>query len=217
MIAKDVALIEYSKTVDRWNCLTHALGAAFSVIGLVLLAVKAEGLRKELSAVIYGVALVTVYSVSAVYHGLGNSEPKRIARLVDHSAVPILIAGTATPCALITLYEISVLHGVLIMVLAWSCTLFGIFSKIFFFEKLKAVTMAVYIISGLIMLGSAVPLLDRINSDAFNLLLYGNVFYVLGAILCGMGRKREWLHVAFHVFALAGSATHFFAIYNYVM
>lgn len=217
MVAKDVALIEYSKPVDRLNCITHAMGAFAAVVAAVLLILKADGLAKEISAVIYGLSMVAVYTVSAVYHGLENGERKRKARLIDHSTVPILIAGTATPCALLILYKLSPVHGILVLILAWGCTLFGIFSKIFFFEKLKAVTVAVYIGSCVIMLGSAVPYLGKINTDAFALLLYGNLAYVSGAVFCGLGRKREWLHVVFHVFVIAASAIHYLAIYKYII
>lgn len=217
MIAKDVKLIEYSKKVDFANCLTHALGAFASVAALILMVMKAESLRSTLSAVIYGVSMIAVYTVSAVYHGLKNGEAKRIARLVDHSTVPMLIAGTATPCALITLYEISTFHSLLVLCLAWFCTLFGLFSKLFFFEKMRKVTVAIYIISCLIMICSAVPLLGQINSDAFGGLVLGNVFYLIGAAFCGLGIKRPYLHVVFHIFALFAGITHFFVIYIYVI
>ena len=140
MLAKEVKLIEYSKRVDFFNCITHAAGAIAAVAALVLMVIKAQGARHTVSAVIYGLSMIAVYSVSAVYHGLKNGEAKRIARLVDHSTVPFLIAGTATPCALITLYDISRPHSILVLVLAWFCAVFGLISKIFYFEKLKNVT-----------------------------------------------------------------------------
>lgn len=217
MVGSDVKLIEYSKGVDFGNCITHALGAVLAVPALVLMILKSDDGRSTVSAVIYGLSLFAVYMVSAVYHGLKNGETKRRARLVDHSTIPILIAGTATPCALLTLYKISEFHSLLVFCLAWFCAVFGIFSKLFFFEKLKAVTMAVYMISCVAMLASVIPILDQINSEAFGGLLLGCGFYLVGAILCGLGRKRPALHIVFHVFVLLGSLTHFLVIYNYVI
>lgn len=217
MISKDVRLIEYSKAVDRGNCITHALGAVLAVPALVLMLLKSEGTRAVASAIIYGLSIFAVYSVSAVYHGLKSGEKKRKARLVDHSTIPVLIAGTATPCALLTLYEISGFHSLLVFFIAWFCAVFGIFSKIFFFEKLKAVTMAVYIVSCIVMLASAVPLLDRIESEAFGGLVFGCVLYLIGAIFCYLGIKRPAFHVVFHVFVLLGSLAHFIVIYTYVI
>ena len=216
MIAKNVELIEYSKKVDFGNCITHALGAVLSVGAMLAMLIKAQDIRHTLSAVIYGAALIAVYTVSAAYHGLKSGEAKRIARLIDHSTVPVLIAGTATPCALITLYEISAAHSIFVLLLGWLCTLFGFFSKIFFFEKLKAVTIAVYIVSCLAMILSVFPIIGEINATAFRGILLGNAAYLLGAVFCGRGRKREVLHVVFHIFVLAAAAIHFYVIYNYM-
>ncbi len=217
MVAKNVKIIEYSRGVDFGNSLTHAIGAVLSVAALLMLILKAEGPRHTASAMIYGLSMVAVYTVSSVYHGLKIGEAKRIARLVDHSTVPVLIAGTATPCALITLFDVSTAHGILVFSLGWGCVLFGIISKLFFFERLKNVTVAVYIISCLIMICSAVPLLGEINRQAFFGLVAGNALYLTGAAFCGLGIKRPCLHVVFHVFALLASAVHFAVIYIYVI
>lgn len=217
MLGADVKLIDYSRKVDLANCITHASGAVAAAVGFALMLMKASGLRSVLSAMIYGVALMAVYTVSAVYHGLPAGEAKRVARLADHSTVPVLIAGTATPCALMTLWNISPAHCIFVLAVGWGCTLFGIFSKLFFFEKLKSVTVAVYIVSSLAMLASVVPLLDKINSEAFGGLLLGNAFYLTGAIFCAIGRKREVMHVVFHIFTLVASAVHWFVIYGYVI
>ena len=217
MIGYDVKLIEYSKSVDRWNCLTHAAGAFLSVLGAVALITKATSPRHLFSATVYGIALIAVFTVSSVYHGLPQGERKRRARLIDHSTVPLLIAGTATPCAMVSLFEVRVSLGITVMVLAWFCTLFGLFSKIFFFEKLKSVTMAVYIISSVIMLTSVVPVTDKVNMGAFGYLVAGCMFYLAGAVLCGLGAKRPVLHIVFHVFVMIASGIHYYVIYTFII
>lgn len=214
MVGKDVELIEYSRGVDTLNYLTHGVGAVLGLLGGILLIIKAEGTRHVFSAVIYAVALCTVYTVSTVYHFLKNGEAKRIARIVDHSAIPLLIAGTATPCALITLFEVSRPHGIAVFVLAWACTIFGLFSKIFFFEKLKAVTMVTYIVCCLSMLIIAVPLLGKIDVNDFLIVLVGCMFYLLGALLVRIGKKYEKVHPVFHVVVLIGSAFHYYVIFT---
>lgn len=215
-VSSEVKLIEYSEKVDMGNCLTHAFGAVLAAAAAVMLFLKADGARSIISAMIYGLSLTAVYVASATYHGLKKSEAKRIARLVDHAAIPVLIAGTATPCALITLYEISVFHSVLVFVLAWSCAIFGLVSKLFFFQKLRKITMAVYIISCLVMLVSVVPLLGEIKKEAFGGIVWGNVAYLIGAFFCWLGIKREAMHVVFHIFVLFGSAIHFIIIYIFM-
>ncbi len=215
MIGKDVELIEYSEKVDFWNCLTHIVGAVFGVFALVMLVIKADGSRYMLSAVVYGISMIAVYTMSSVYHGLPRGEAKRKARLVDHCTVPVLIAGTATPCALITLYEINSVIGVAVLVFAWLCAFFGIFSKLFFFERLKTVTITVYIVAGIIMLMSVIPVFNNINKVAFGEIIAGCICYLLGAVFCGLGRKTHCLHAVFHIFVLLGSAFHFYSIYVY--
>lgn len=215
-IGRDVGIIEYSKRVDFFNCLTHGAGAVMSFIALVIMTGKAQGARAVFSALVYGMSLLAVYTVSAVYHGLKKGEAKRRARILDHSAVPLLIAGTATPCALISLYEISVPLGLCVFFLGWFCAVFGVVSKLFFFEKLKVLTMAVYIISGVIMLSAAIPVFDKIDTGAFGQLVAGGIIYVVGAAVCGLGAKKEVLHVIFHLIVMAASAVHFYAIYTYV-
>lgn len=128
----------------------------------------------------------------------------------------MLIAGTSTPCALITLYEISIFHSILVLVLSWFCVIFGLISKLFFFEKLRKITPAVYIISCLIMLGSAVPLLDKMNIQAFLGLGDGCVFYLIGALFCALGIKKPAFHVVFHIFVVFAAFIHFFVIYHFV-
>lgn len=214
---KDVKLIEYSKKVDACNCITHAFGAVLSAVGFIMMMIKAEGLRSTVSAVLFGVSLIAVYTVSAVYHGLESGEKKRIARLIDHSAIPFLIAGTASPCALITLYKISVPHSLAVLFLAWFCTLFGLISKLFFFNKLRKITVAVYIISCAAMVCCAIPLLGEINTTAFGGILLGNAFYLIGALFCRIGIKKPAMHVVFHIFCVLASLTHFIVIYNYVL
>ena len=214
MIGKDVELIEYSKHVDIMNAITHGLGVVFGVFGSFFLIIRADGLRENFAVIIYGIALSVVYTVSTVYHSLKKGEAKRIARIVDHSAIPLLIAGTATPCALIILFDVSIPHGVAVFCLAWLCTIFGLFSKIFFFEKLKAFTMGVYVACCSVMLIIAVPLLGKIDIGDFLLMLTGCAFYGVGAILVRLGRKYEILHPIFHVVVLIGSAFHYYVIFN---
>lgn len=217
MVNKDIGLIEYSKNVDKGNCITHAVGSVLSVSALVMLVLKAEGLRSMISAVVFGLSLIAVYTVSAVYHGLTDKRKKEIARLIDHSTVPILIAGTATPCALMTLYEISIPQALAVLALGWFSTLFGLFAKLFFFEKTRKITVAVYIISSFLMMCFAIPLLGQINGKAFGGIVFGNVLYLTGALFCLIGRKHPAMHIVFHIFTVLASAVHFFVIYTFVI
>lgn len=219
-ILKDVKLIEYPKRVEQLNCITHAFGALLAVTGLFFLTAKAINKCDNIgiaSCIIYGITLIMVYTFSAVYHGLPMGEKKRVARLLDHLAIPLLLAGTATPCALISLKKISSPHAVFVFVTAWLCALFGIAAKIFFFEKLKAAVMVVYFTGGTAMMISAIPLLWSINKQALLLHSAGCIAYAIGSVFCNLGIRKPKYHVVFHIFILLGSAIQFFVIYNYVV
>lgn len=216
LIGKDVEIIEYPKQVDLWNFLTHLAGAGLSAAGIVLLLFKSQDILHTVSALIFGLSLSSVYVMSSVYHSLPSGEAKRKARLADHCIVPLLISGTATPCALIILFNLSTFHGLFVLTVSWSCTVFGIFSKLFFFNKLNIFTVCVYIVSGLVMLASVIPLLGQIEKGAFLNIILGCVSYLIGAVFCGFGVKYPWLHVVFHVFVLLGSTFHYFAVYTFM-
>ena len=214
-----VELIEYTKAQDALNCVTHALGAVLGAAVLVLLTEKAAPFgmaRYTASAIIYGLSLIVLYGASAVYHGLPQGEAKRTARLVDHSVIPILLAGTATPCALITLYNHNKICCAVVLLLGWGSVIFGLVAKLFFFQKTKAACVAVYIIAGAVMLSCSLAVVDEINVHALLLLVLGCAVYLFGSIFCALGRKHPWCHVPFHMFMVAGSMIHAYVIYEYV-
>ncbi len=219
VVNAQVKLIEYDKRTDLGNCLTHAAGAALAFAGLAAIIAKTHGAggRVVFSGVVYAFTLIAVYTASAVYHGLPAGEAKRVARLADHTAIPLLFAGTATASSLNSLYEVNPAHGITVFCCAWFCALFGIISKLFFFEKLKALTMTVYIAGGAAMLLSAVPHIGELDPEAFFLFSLGCVLYISGAAFCALGIKRPPLHIVFHLFVLAGSAVHYYVIYTYML
>lgn len=218
-LTENIRLVEYTPRQELANCLTHGIGALLAAACGIAEAVKAAGQGKTalISALIHALAFTAVYTISTVYHALPPGEGKKTARLLDHMAIPVLLAATTTPCALITLYRISPVHGMIVFCTAWFCALFGVFGKLFFFEKLKAVCIAVYFIGGAAMLFSAVPRLGSIDKTGFALLCAGCAAYGIGAIFCRLGIKKPCLHAVFHVFVLAGSLIHFYVIYRFIL
>ena len=219
MVEEKITLVEYTKKQEQWNCITHAVGAAMGVAAVVVCVIRslpAHSLRITLSGVIYGLSMIVMYTASAVYHGLPVGNAKRYARLIDHSMVFLIIAGTATPCALVTLYNISAFHCWLVFCVAWLSAVIGILSAVFFFEKSKAVRMVLYIGEGFVMITSVLPIIDSIDKTAYATLWLGCGVLLLGAVLFGLGRKYAQLHTVFHVFVLAGTAIHFYGIATYV-
>ena len=217
-----VTLVEYTKAQERANCLTHAAGAvcaAACFAAALLKTIPTGSARRIAAAAVYCTAFFAVYTISAVYHGLPHGDAKRTARRLDHMAIPLLLAGTATPCALISLHRVSPATGTAVFLIAWSCAAFGVVSKLFLFENklFKTLCMVVYFTGGAVMMLLAVPLLGRIDRTAFLLLTAGCLLYAGGAALCRVGMKRPWFHTAFHVLVLAGSLVQFYVVYRYIL
>jgi hemolysin III len=217
-----VELIEYTRKQDISFCVSHAAGAVFGVFALIASFIKTGAfgsMTQQISALVYCLSFIAVYGISAVYHGLKPGRAKAVMRRLDHIAIPVLLAGTTTPCALVSLYRVSHIHGIIVFCAGWLIALIGVISKVFFFnnEKLKAVCMAVYFIGGAAMLFSAVPLLGNISSEGFMFLLLGCVLYGIGAVFCRLGMKYPVYHLHFHILVLLGSIIHFFTIYHYVL
>jgi hemolysin III len=217
-----VGLIDYPRQLDISFCVSHAAGAAFGIAALIISLVKTGGSGSALRiacAAVYCLSFIAVYGISALYHGLPPGRAKVIARRLDHIAIPVLLAGTATPCALITLYRISHIHGITVFCAGWAIALYGLAAKLFFFnnEKLKTLGMVIYFAGGAAMLLSAVPLLGTINRTAFILLVLGCILYGAGAVFCRMGIKKPAYHLPFHILVLAGSIVQFVTVYHYVL
>lgn len=219
MLTDSVALVKYSKKEDRLNCLTHAAGAAAAavVLAVCLASSVAAGDRyKIFSAAVYGASMIVLYTASAVYHGLPEGPAKKRARMVDYSMIFVLIAGTATPCALIGLYGKSPSLCRFVFLTAWGCAVVGIASTVLFFQKTRVLRIVMYIAEGVVMFSSVFPILDEIDKSALGILLLGGLVYILGMLFLRWGQKRQYAHNVFHIFVLAGSAIHFYAINEYM-
>jgi len=198
------------------HSLLHGLGMALSIAGLSVLvslaALKGDPWR-IVSFSIYGATLVTLYLVSTLYHGLRSPQAKHVFHILDHAAIYILIAGTYTPFALVNLrggWGWS-LFGVI-----WGLALVGIIFKIFFFGRLKFLSLAIYILLGWLVLIALKPLFTHIPLGGIIWLLLGGLAYTFGLIFY-VYKKIPYHHAIWHIFVMAGSICHFFAVLFYVL
>ncbi len=197
------------------NSITHGLGAALSVAGLVVMVVIAT-LRGTSSHVVacavYGVSLVLLYLSSTLYHALTNGRAKRVFRILDHSSIYVLIAGTYTPFTLVTLRGV---WGWVLFGIVWTLAVMGIVFKCFFTGRLHILSTAVYILMGWIAVVAIRPLLQALPWPGFLLVLAGGVLYTLGVAF--FVRRWKYSHAIWHLLVLAGSICHFLAVYRYVL
>ena len=209
-------LTYYSKTEEKLNVLTHALGLVLSLIALVLLIKHASTngtVTHIVSFTIFGASLILLYSASTFYHYTQNPRLRKKLNILDHAAIYVLIAGTYTPFTLVTLKG---WLGWLIFGITWGIALVGIFFKLFYTGRFDKISTIAYVVMGWIIIFAINPLIENLPLHGLYWLLAGGLFYTVGAVLYSINKIR-YNHAIFHVFVLLGSFSHFMAVYFYVL
>lgn len=179
---------------------------------MIVLAAQKGSAIHVVSCTIYGVTLVVLYASSTLYHALPQGRGKRIFGILDHAAIFLLIAGTYTPFALVTL---SGGRGWSLFGLIWGFAIGGIVLEIVSRGRMRRVQLALYLVMGWGLIGFVRPLMQGLGTGGFLLLLAGGLAYTLGIVFFVW--KRPFHHAVWHVFVLAGSICHFFAVVLYVI
>ena len=205
----------YAPLEEKWNVYTHALGLLLSIIGLILLIVKAineESLLRLISFSIFGVSLIILYTASTLFHNSKVPKRRRQLNIVDHASIYILIAGSYTPFALITLKGSL---GWVIFGIVWAIAIIGIVLKLFYTGRFEKASTIAYVLMGWMVMIVIKPIINNISIEGFYWLLAGGISYTIGAVLYSI-QKIKYNHAIFHVFILGGSICHFITIYYYV-
>ena len=214
-----IPFVKYSRTEEWISSISHMAGGGFAVCAFVLCLVKGIMRRNPwyiVTGIVYSLTMVAMYSCSAVYHGLYNNSGKKAMRLVDHTMVFCLIAGSITPYALVTLREASPAIGWTLFGVAWGCTAAAAAMIFISFEKTKIPQMILCIAEGWMVIVLVRKLYELLSPAGFWLLLAGGICYTVGAVLYGIGSKKKYFHSVFHFFVIGGSVLHFLSIFLYV-
>ena len=198
------------------NTVTHGIGLLLSVAGFVVLLVFAilRGTAWQVVACsIYGATLVCLYSASTLYHATVSERLKRALKIVDHSAIYLLIAGTYTPFLLLNLRGP---WGWSLFGVIWGLALAGILFKFWFVDHWEHLSTAVYVLMGWLVLVATKPVLAHVPSTTLLWLLAGGLFYSAGVIFY-VWKRLPYSHAVWHVFVLAGSTCHYFAVLRSVL
>ena len=197
------------------NSVTHGIGAALAVIGLVVLVASAalRGTPRQIVAcAIYGVSLTLLYSSSTLYHAITARRAKGIFRMLDHASIYLLIAGTYTPFTLVTLGGA---WGWSLFAAVWILAVLGTIYQSLFLGRNPRVSTFLYVLMGWIIVVAVRPLLQVLPWQGFAWLVAGGLAYTLGVAF--YGRRWRYAHTIWHLFVLTGSVCHFCAIYWYVL
>lgn len=199
---------------EYFNSISHLVGAVAGLVGLVFLvaiAVIDGDPWKIISFSIFGFTLFFLYSVSTLYHSARGKHKNRLM-LLDYQAIYLLIAGTYTPFALVTLRGP---WGWSIFGVIWSLAIFGIVWDFYFHKGRRILPLALYLIMGWLILIAFGPLLRELPSAGVWWLFIGGCCYTFGVIFYVFDRRPHF-HGIWHLFVLAGSITHYFAVFFYV-
>lgn len=198
------------------NTVTHGIGLALSLVGfvvLLVLAVMRGSAWHIVSCAIYGSTLVCLYTASTLYHGIASPRLKRVLKVFDHSAIFLLIAGTYTPFLLVNLRGG---WGWSLLGIVWGLAMAGIIFKFLFVDHFKILSTAVYLLMGWLALIAVKPLLVLVPLGGLLWLLAGGLLYTSGVVFYAW-KRIPYNHVIWHVFVLAGSACHYFAVLRSVL
>jgi hemolysin III len=210
------AVSQQTRCEEIANSVTHGMGLALSLAGLAVL-VTLAALRGTawhiVSCAVYGATLVILYAASTLYHSVRGPRVKRVLRILDHSAIYLLIAGTYTPFALVTLRGA---WGWSLFGVVWGMALVGILWKIWFVDRFVVVSTTVYLLMGWLAVIAAKPLLAALPAGGIAWILAGGLCYTAGVVFFGW-KKLPYAHTVWHVFVVTGSVCHFLAVLLYVI
>jgi hemolysin III len=207
---------QYHPKEERLNVISHAIGLIFSGIALLVLLIKSaplQGYRPIFSFSVFGASLVLLYAASTFYHSTQHSRLRYYLNIIDHAAIYVLIAGTYTPFALITLRDAG---GTFIFFLIWGIAATGTLLKLFFIGRFNLLSTLLYVAMGWLVIFYLKPLIANFPIWGLFWLFAGGFFYTAGAVIY-MLEKISYNHAVFHLFVLAGSFSHFIAIYVYML
>lgn len=218
---KDRKLPSYTKKDEIFNSVTHMVGGALGIVATVLCIVTAainHSVYGVVGGAIFGASMTLMYTISSIYHLLSpRLTAKKVMQILDHCTIFMLIAGTYTPVALVSVREYSPALGWTIFAVVWAAAILGIVFNSIDLKKYTLFSIICYLLMGwcIILVASKIPLI--FEKGEFILILIGGILYTIGAVLYLVGAKKPGIHAIFHIFTVLGSLMHFFAIVLYTL
>lgn len=217
---KDRLLPTYTRGEELANTISHIVGGAFGIIALiscVLVAALGGDAWAVVGSSIYGGSMILLYTVSSVYHGLTHPTAKKVMQVIDHCTIYLLIGGTYTPILLTAIRPVSPGWAWTIFGIVWGLAVMAATFTAIDLKKYSKLSMICYIGMGWCIVIAADIAIAAIPLPGLLWLLGGGIAYSVGAILYGLGKKRRYMHSAFHLFTLVGSILQYVCIFFYVL
>ena len=196
---------------ERFNSISHLVGASLALAGsavLVTIAAMGGDSRRTVSYSVYGVTLFLLYLASTLYHSL-RGKAKRVFRVLDHQAIYLLIAGTYTP---FTVMALKGAQGWWMFGAIWGLAVVGIVLDALPRRGLRIIPVVIYLVMGWLCVFALDPIIAALPRAGFIWLVAGGIFYTSGVAFYILDHWYPWSHGIWHLFVLAGSTSHYFAI-----
>lgn len=206
----------YSVGEEIAHAVTHGLGVVLAIVGLCVLVTRAAlygSTDHIIASAVFGSTLVMMYTASTLYHAIPLPRTRHILRVIDHSMIYFLIAGSYTPFTLITLRGP---WGWGLFAFVWALAVFGVAFKIFYTGRFEKLSLAIYLLMGWAAVVAIKPLMQALPGGGLALMLAGGLTYSGGVLFYTWTRLR-YHHAIWHLFVLGGSILHYFAVFFYVL
>ena len=216
----DRRLPDYTRGEEIMNMVTHIVGGAMGIAVLTLCVIRAAlhgNVYGIVTSAIYGACMVTMYTISSVYHGLKPNLGKKVMQVIDHCTIYFLIAGTYTVVVLSAIRPVYPVLGWSIFAFEWAMVGLATTLTAIDLKKYNVFSMICYIGMGWAILPFWRQVIETMEPGGFVLLLSGGIAYTSGSVLYGLGRTKKWMHSVFHIFVVLGSLLQFISIFLYCL
>ncbi len=200
---------------EKENSISHAIAAALAAIGLIYIIAnldKANNPNLKIGLIIFGLSNLLLYFASSLYHGLPKNNAKRVCRILDHSNIYFLIAGTYTPLLLFVNTE----KSIKIFYLLWIVALLGVAFTLIFWGRLKPLHVVLYLVMGWLLIFFWNDIIPNLPKGIFKYIITGGILYTLGVIFYGF-KKIPHGHLIWHIFCVAASVTFYIGIIKFLL
>jgi hemolysin III len=207
---------DYTVGEEIANSVTHGIGIAFSIVALTLLVAGAVAYGDSWAlagGIVFGISLILLYTGSTLYHAIPLPKARHVFKIMDHSAIYLLIAGSYTPFTLVTMRANG---GWWMFAVVWTLAAIGIATEAFWAYRPRWLSAVVYLFMGWLAVFMIGPMQASLAAPGLWLLVAGGLCYTLGTVFY-VYKRVPYFHMVWHLWVLAGSACHFMAVLLYVV
>lgn len=217
---KERILPFYTKGEECFNMVSHIAGGGIGILATAFMVVYAALKGDAWSVVgssIFGGALVALYTMSSVYHGLRDGTAKRVMQILDHCTIYFLIAGTYTPILLSAVRRVAPFTAWAVFGVEWGLTALAVTLTAIDLKKYSKFSFICYIGLGWAAVFALPQTISALTLTGFMWILGGGIAYTLGAVFFGLGKKHRYMHSVFHIFTVIGSVLHIIGVVGFAL